>query len=106
MLAFGSGLEARATCISSRWLHRLAIVAAIGLVCGCSAGAGGDGATGSPGARRLKMGMMPKLMGIGYFNACAAGAREAADELGIDLVYDGPGVDKVEEQVKIVDRWI
>jgi ABC-type sugar transport system substrate-binding protein len=50
--------------------------------------------------------MMPKLIGISYFNACRRGAEEAARELGIALNYDGPAVDKVEEQVKIVDRWI
>lgn len=52
------------------------------------------------------MGMMPKLIGIPYFTACERGAQEAADELGIDLDYDGPAVDNVEEQAKIVDRWI
>jgi len=50
--------------------------------------------------------MLPKLVGISYFNACEQGAREAAEELGIDLVYDGPAVDHVEEQIKIIDRWI
>lgn len=49
---------------------------------------------------------MPKLMGISYFNACRRGAEEAAKELDVELNYDGPAVDKVEEQIKIVDRWI
>lgn len=49
---------------------------------------------------------MPKLVGISYFQACQQGAAEAARELGVQLTYDGPAVDKVEEQVKIVDRWI
>ena len=52
------------------------------------------------------MGMMPKLIGIPYFTACERGAREAAAELGIELDFDGPAVDNVEEQSKIVDRWI
>lgn len=71
-----------------------------------AAGCGGESREQGTANRRLKMGMMPKLVGIGYFNACEQGAREAAGELGIDLVYDGPPVDRVEEQVKIVDRWI
>jgi rhamnose transport system substrate-binding protein len=50
--------------------------------------------------------MLPKLVGISYFQACQRGAEEAAKELGIRLNYDGPAVDKVEEQVKIIDRWI
>jgi rhamnose transport system substrate-binding protein len=55
---------------------------------------------------RPKLGLMPKLVGISYFTAAERGAREAADELGIDLTYDGPAVDSSEEQAKIVDRWI
>jgi len=60
------------------------------------------GAGGAP----LKMGLMPKLMGISYFNASEKGAREAAGALSVDLTYDGPSVDNAEEQVKMVDRWI
>jgi len=66
---------------------------------GCSAKHAGKG-------RKLKIGLMPKLIGISYFTACERGAREAAAELGIDLIYDGPPTDQVEEQVKIIDRWI
>jgi len=86
---------------SRRVARRTVLVIALGLACaGCAAdGSGEDG-------RPLRMGMMPKLIGISYFNACERGAREAAEELGIDLDYDGPAVDKVEEQVKMIDRWI
>jgi len=49
---------------------------------------------------------MPKLIGISYFTASEKGARAAAEELGIDLDYDGPAVDSAEEQVKMIDRWI
>ncbi len=84
---------------------RFAITALVALVIfGCGSNSDSTSTSGQP--RRLKMGMMPKLVGIGYFNACEKGAREAAQELGIDLVFDGPAVDRVEEQVKIVDRWI
>jgi ABC-type sugar transport system substrate-binding protein len=52
------------------------------------------------------MGMMPKLMGIGYFNACRKGAEEAARELGVVLNFDGPPVDRVELQAQMIDEWI
>jgi rhamnose transport system substrate-binding protein len=52
------------------------------------------------------MAMMPKLMGISYFNACRRGALEAARELGLALNYDGPPVDKVELQAQMIDEWI
>jgi ABC-type sugar transport system substrate-binding protein len=67
----------------------------------------GAAATPAPSAGRvLRMGMMPKLMGISYFNACRRGAEEAAHELGITLTFDGPPVDKVELQAQMIDEWI
>jgi rhamnose transport system substrate-binding protein len=79
----------------------VAMVIGGSLLAGC-----GAKSESTSGAKRLKIGMMPKLVGIAYFNACERGAQEAAKELGVELVYDGPAVDRVEEQVKIVDRWI
>jgi ABC-type sugar transport system substrate-binding protein len=64
------------------------------------------GASKSDSATPLKMGLMPKLVGISYFNASEKGAREAAAELGVDLDCDGPATDSAEEQVKMIDRWI
>ncbi len=55
---------------------------------------------------RLRVGMMPKLVGIGYFNAVEQGAKEAADELGIDLVYDGPSTQSHDQQVQKIETWI
>jgi rhamnose transport system substrate-binding protein len=52
------------------------------------------------------MGMMPKLIGINYFNACQKGAEEAAKELNIELTYDGPPTDKAELQAQMIDEWI
>ncbi|MBI3839745.1 MAG: substrate-binding domain-containing protein [Planctomycetia bacterium] len=89
-------------------MHRspsLRLLGLVGLVALVVAGCGKSGT--SPGEpARLKMGLMPKLMGISYFNASEKGAREAAGELGIDLDFDGPAVDSAEEQVKMIDRWI
>jgi ABC-type sugar transport system substrate-binding protein len=67
------------------------------LSCGC--GKQGDGS-------RFKMGLMPKIKSIAYFQACAKGAQEAASELGIDLVFDGPAKDDVKEQVDMLDQWM
>lgn len=70
----------------------------LGLACGC----GKPSADTSTGPR---MGMMPKLVGIPYFNACRVGAEQAAKELGIELVFDGPATDSVEQQVQMVEDW-
>ncbi len=66
----------------------------------------GTGPAAAKPKRSLRMGMMPKLMGIGYFNACRKGAEEAARELGVALTFDGPPVDRVELQTQMIDEWI
>jgi ABC-type sugar transport system substrate-binding protein len=67
---------------------------------------GGLGCVERPVQHRFKMGMMPKITGIAYFNACERGAKEAAAELGFDFYYDGPAVNDVHEQIRMLDQWI
>jgi rhamnose transport system substrate-binding protein len=50
--------------------------------------------------------MMPKLVGIPYFNAAEKGAKEAAKELKVDLVYDGPTEAKAALQSQMIEQWI
>lgn len=52
--------------------------------------------------------MLPKFKGENYFDACKLGAQEAADELGITLLYDGPSQDQAtnQKQVDILEGWI
>jgi len=55
----------------------------------------------------ITLGMMPKQVGIPYFNACQVGAQEAAKELGdVKLVYDGPSNDRSEDQSGMLDTWV
>ena len=54
----------------------------------------------------LKIGLLPKLIGIDFFNAAEKGAREAAQELGVDLIYDGPDTNDVARQSAMVEAWI
>ncbi len=63
---------------------------------------GGGGATG----KKLVVGMMPKSKGNAYFIACQKGAEEAAKEMNIDLLWDGPTTADPTEQNKIVETWI
>jgi ABC-type sugar transport system substrate-binding protein len=65
------------------------------------------GPASAPPGEKITVAMMPKLIGIDYFNACEKGAKEAAAELGdVDLLFDGPTEDKVDEQIKLIDTWI
>jgi len=59
-----------------------------------------------PGGHRTVVAMMPKAKGDPYFVSCRAGAEEAAKELGIELIWDGPtGLDAA-RQNEMVESWI
>jgi rhamnose transport system permease protein len=50
--------------------------------------------------------MMPKAKGDPYFVSCRQGAEEAARELGIDLLWDGPTDLDPAKQNEVVEAWI
>jgi rhamnose transport system permease protein len=54
----------------------------------------------------LTVAMMPKSKGNAYFIACKKGADEAAKELGVKLLWDGPTDPDPAAQNAIVDTWI
>jgi len=57
-------------------------------VVGCKKG---DGASsGGGGGKQLVIAMMPKSKGNAYFKAAQKGAEEAAKELNVKLLWDGP----------------
>jgi rhamnose transport system substrate-binding protein len=82
-----------------RFFHIAMIFAPILLGTGC-------GKPANNHAFSFKMGLMPKIKSIAYFKACAQGAEEAARELDIELLYDGPAKDDVNEQIRMLDQWI
>lgn len=50
---------------------------------------------------------VPKLIGIGYFNATSKGMQEAAKALGnVTVKTDGPTEAKIDEQIKFIDNYI
>jgi ABC-type sugar transport system substrate-binding protein len=55
----------------------------------------------------IKVVDIPKLIGIGYFNATAAGMQEAAKELGnVEVINDGPTAGNINEQIEFIDNYI
>jgi rhamnose transport system substrate-binding protein len=54
----------------------------------------------------LTVAFMPKSKGNAYFIACKLGADEAAAELGIRLLYEGPTEPDPARQNEIVETWI
>jgi rhamnose transport system substrate-binding protein len=57
-------------------------------------------------ARKARIAMMPKAKGDPYFISCKQGADEAAKELGLDLLWDGPTDLDPAKQNEVVEAWI
>lgn len=63
-------------------------------------------AASSAPSKRTVIAMMPKAKGDPYFVSCRVGAQEAAAELGVELIWDGPtGLDAA-RQNELVESWI
>lgn len=73
-----------------------------------TAAAGQTEAETTAAADDVVIAMLPKFKGENYFDACKAGAEQAAADLGITLLYDGPSQDQAtnQMQVDILEGWI
>jgi len=72
-------------------------------------GAGSRASDGHPppaALHRTVIAVMPKAKGDPYFVSCRAGAEEAARELDVDLVWDGPTSLDAAKQNELVENWI
>ena len=92
-------------------LVSLIVVGFFFLVVGCersdTSNTGGGGATTKKSGREITVALLPKKKGIPYFTTCAAGAEEAAKELGnIQLIYDGPIDGSPEKAASMIETWM
>ncbi len=60
----------------------------------------------TPVAAKVVVGMMPKAKGDPYFVSCRKGAEEAAANLGVELIWDGPTELDPAKQNEVVEAWI
>ncbi len=77
-------------------------------IAGSPAGAPASTSVPRPAAsgKRPVIAMMPKAKGDPYFVSCRVGAEEAAKELGVELIWDGPtGLDAA-QQNEVIENWI
>jgi ABC-type sugar transport system substrate-binding protein len=91
-------------------------VFAAGLLAGCVSGSGGnsgggeteggDKADSGSDNGELAVAVVPKLVGIPYFNASEKGAIQAGEDLGVDVQYTGPTQADAAAQVKVVEDLI
>ncbi len=84
----------------SRYVCVLAIALPVAVLVGCS-GKPNDSSGGA-----LRIGFMPKLVGIPYFNACKRGAEQAAEELNVQLTYNGPNEADANRQNDLLNEWV
>ena len=89
-------------------MRRAAAVAGLALLAaalaGCHVGAGAPTYSAEDG--KTKICMMPKLVGIPYFNATERGAKDAARELKVELDYNGPTDAAAVRQVEFIQQWV
>ena len=52
------------------------------------------------------MALIPRVIGSTYFDLCAEGAKEAAVELGVEVIYKGPTTADAASQVNIIQDMI
>src|SRR5882757_7475630 len=77
------------------------------LATGCSKSANTpSGASDQAGGKKLTIALMPKSKGNAYFISCKQGSDEAAKELGVELLFDGPTDPDPAKQNEIVENWI
>jgi rhamnose transport system permease protein len=68
--------------------------------------AGDASSSAAPSGHKPVIAVMPKAKGDPYFVSVRGGAEEAAKELGIDMIWDGPtGLDAA-KQNEMVENWI
>src|SRR5580704_15998064 len=88
----------------------ISLIAAAGLVlaAGCSKSPDNApaGNTSTGGGKKLTIALMPKSKGNAYFISCKQGSDEAAKELGVELLFDGPTDPDPAKQNEIIENWI
>ena len=56
--------------------------------------------------RKITICLIPKKKGLPYFTSCAAGAQEAAKDLGnVELIYDGPTDGSPDKQASMIEQY-
>lgn len=65
-----------------------------------------DNAAGTEKKDGLTIVVMPKLVGIPYFTQTGEGALKAGEDLGVNVIYNGPTTPDAAEQIKMLEDYI
>ena len=95
----------------------LSAVMVMGLLAGCggsgdsassdassSDGAAAEGEGGGDG--EFTIAVIPKLISIPYFTQTGEGAEQAGEDLGINVIYNGPTTADAAQQVTMIEDYI
>jgi rhamnose transport system substrate-binding protein len=88
-------------------MRRMLLPFALGalLLSACSSGDKATGTNGMPA--RLRIGLVAKSLGNGFFDAVKKGGDEAAGELGnVDIIFTGPTTPTAEGQIEVLNALI
>lgn len=82
------------------------VTAASLIVLATACGAGGVGAPQKKhDTEHLRIGLLPKFTSDPYFTAVNKGAQQAAKQLGVTVVYNGPVNADTAQQSNIIEQW-
>ncbi|WP_228552261.1 autoinducer 2 ABC transporter substrate-binding protein [Gracilibacillus salitolerans] len=62
--------------------------------------------TENQNSNTYKIAIVPKVMNIPYFNAVEQGAMEAANDLQVEVIYQGPNIANSKQQIEVVDQLV
>jgi rhamnose transport system substrate-binding protein len=86
------------------------MAAAVALLIGCGkspeSGTSADASKPAASGKKITVALMPKSKGNGYFVSCKQGSDQAAKDLGVELIFDGPTTPDPAKQNEIIENWI
>jgi rhamnose transport system substrate-binding protein len=87
--------------------RKLLLIAALVLTAAVVFASGGQDTKTTPAGKKVRIAILVKSLGNGFFEAVRDGAQEAAKELGdVEIIYQGPSSATAEGQIELINNLI